>query len=54
MCTSYLAGTYLVWLGDGDGLQPPRQGLHEAHQVLNLSKACLNLDFTGQFVVTYF
>jgi hypothetical protein len=44
----------VVALCISDGLQPPRQELHEAHQLLHQYKSQSKQDFTGKLVVTYF
>jgi hypothetical protein len=36
-------------LPSGDGLQPPRQGLHEVDQVLPPLKSCSKRDFADKF-----
>jgi hypothetical protein len=44
----------VVALPISDGLQPPCQGLYDAHLLLNQPKYHSKPDFTGKIVVTYF
>jgi hypothetical protein len=45
VCTSHLAIACVLALPSGDGLQPPRQELHEAHKLLHQPKSCSKTRF---------
>jgi hypothetical protein len=45
VCTSPLAIACVLALHREDGLQPPRQELHEAHQLLHQPKSCSKTRF---------